>query len=131
MMTQCGRKRVAGMLGALALGIYPPGLWAAQGAEQVPGAGMASNPADHLEREISVRGKVVCLGCKLEDVQQQHPEAHSLYQVTYQQGQVVMQIDEVDDLRRWQRDTMSNTLHIRAADDVLAQLTDEQTMQKE
>jgi len=130
-MAQLGRKFTAGILGALVLGVSTPGGWAEQGAEDVPGAGTASTPADRLEREISVRGKIVCLGCSLEDVQEQQPQAHCLYQVTHQQGRLVMQIDEVDDLRRWQRDTLSNNLHIRAADDVLSQLTDEQTVQKE
>jgi len=113
------------------LGISTPGVWAEQGAEDVPGAGIASNPADRLERKISLRGKIVCLGCSLEDVQKQQPQAHSLYQLTHQRGRIVMQLEEVDDLRRWQRDTMSNNLRIRAADEVLAQLTDKQTVQKE
>jgi len=130
-MDQLGKKFTAGILGALVLGVSTPGVWAEQGAEHVPGAGIASTPADQLEREISVRGRILCLGCSLEDMQKQQPQAHSLYQLTHQQGRMVMQIDEVDDLRRWQRDTMSNNLHIRAADNVLSQLTDKQTVQKE
>jgi len=130
-MAQLGKKFTAGILGALVLGVSTPGVWAEQRAEHVPGAGVASNPADLMEREISLRGKILCLGCSLEDMQKQQPQAHSLYQVTHQQGQMVMEINEVDDLRRWQQDTLSNNLHIRAAADVLSQLTDEQTVQKE
>jgi hypothetical protein len=130
-MAQLGKKFTAGILGALVLGVSTPGVWAEQGAQDVPGAGIASTPADRLEREISLRGRILCLGCSLEDAQKQQPQAHSLYQVTHQQGRMVIQIDEVDDLRRWQRDIMSHNLHIRAAADVLSQLTDEQTVQKE
>ena len=130
-MAQLGKKFTAGILGALMLGVTTPGAWAEQGAGAVPGAGTASNPAGQLEREISVKGRIVCVGCILEDVRKQQPQAQSLYQLTHQHGRIVMQIDEVDDLRQWQRDTLSNTLHIRAADDVLSQLTDEQTVQKE
>jgi hypothetical protein len=130
-MDKLGNKFTAGILGALVLGVSTPGVWAEQGAQDVPGAGIASTPADRLEREISLRGRILCLGCSLEDAQKQQPQAHSLYQVTHQQGRMVIQIDEVDDLRRWQRDIMSHNLHIRAAADVLSQLTDEQTVQKE
>jgi len=130
-MAQFGKKFTAGILGALVLGVTTPGAWAEQGAGLLSGAGMTSNPAGQLEREISVKGKIVCVECNLEDVQKQHPQAQSLYQLTHQHGRIVMQIDEVDDLRQWQRDTLSNTLHIRAADEVLSQLSNEQIVQKE
>lgn len=131
-MAQLGKKFTAGILGALVLvGVSIPSAWAEQGGGQVPSVGAASDPDSRLEREISLKGKIVCLGCSLEDVQKQQPQAKSLYQLTYKQGRIVIQVDEVNDLRQWQRDTLSNNLHIRAADDVLSQLTDEKTVQKE
>jgi hypothetical protein len=104
-MAQFGKHFTASILGALVLGVTTPGAWAEQGAGSISGAGMTSNPAGQLEREISVKGKIVCVECNLEDMRKQHPQAQSLYQLTHQHGRIVMQIDEVDDLRQWQRDT--------------------------
>ena len=66
----------------------------------------------------------MCVECRLEDVHKQHPQAQSLYQLTHQRGRLVMQIDDAGSLRQWQRDTVSDTLHIRAADEVCSQLAD-------
>jgi hypothetical protein len=126
-MAQCGKTFTAGILGALVIGVSTSGVWAEQGA----GRGAASTPAGQLEHQISVEGRIICVGCRLEDVRKQHPQARSLYQLTYQQGRLVMQIEDVGDLRQWQRDTLSDTLHIRAADEVLSELTDAQTVQKD
>lgn len=129
-MAQLGRKFTAGILAALVLGVSTPGVWAEQGAGPVSDRGAASNPTGQPERDISVEGRIICVECRLEDVRKQHPQAHSLYQLTHQRGRMVMQIDDAGDLRQWQRDTLSNTLYIRAADEVLAELTDAQTVQK-
>jgi hypothetical protein len=130
-MVQLGKTFTASILGALVLGVSPSGVWAEEGAGPVSGRGAASNPVGQSEREISVEGKIICVGCRLEDVQKQHPQAQSLYQLTYQRGRMVMQIEDVDDLRQWQRDTLSHTLHLRAVDEVLSQLTGMQTVRKD
>jgi hypothetical protein len=130
-MVQLAKTLTAGLLGALVLGVSTPGLWADPEAGPVSGRGAASNSVGQPEREVSVDGRIICVGCDVEDVRKQHPQAQSLYQLTYERGRMVMQIDDVDDLRQWQRDTLSNTLHIRAADEVLAQLTNAQTLQKD
>ena len=130
-MAQLAKTFTASILGALLLGVSTSGVWAEQGAGPVPERGATSNPMGQPEREISVEGRIMCVECSLEDVQKQHPQAHSLYQLTHQRGRIVMQIDDVGDLRQWQRDTLSNTLHIRAADEVLSELTDAQTVQKD
>jgi hypothetical protein len=130
-MAQLGKKFSASLLGALLLGVSTAGGWAEQGAGPVPDRGATSNPVGQPERDISVAGRILCVECRLEDVRKQQPEAQSLYQLTHQRGRIVMQIDDVGDLRQWQRDTVSDTLHIRAADEVFSQLTDAQTVQKD
>jgi len=130
-MAQLGRKFTVSILGALMLGVSTPGVWAEQGVGPGSELGAASNPAGQSECEISLDGKIICVECRLEDVRKQHPQAYSLYQLTHQRGRMVMQIDDVGDLRQWQRDTLSDTLHIRAADDVLSELTHAQTVQKD
>jgi hypothetical protein len=130
-MAQLAKTFTAGILGALVLGVSTSCVWAEQGAGPVSGRGAISNPAGQPERQISVDGRIICVECRLEDVRKQHPQAQSLYQLTYQRGRMVMQIDDVGDLRQWQRDTLSNTLHIRAADEVLSELTDAQSVQKD
>ena len=120
-----------GILGALVLGVSTPGVWAEQSAGPGFGRGVVSDSVGQPERDISVDGRIMCVECSLEDVRKQQSQAHSLYQLTHQRGCMVMQIDGVDDLRQWQRDTLSHTLHIRAADEVLAELTDAQTVQKD
>jgi hypothetical protein len=130
-MAQLGKKFTASILGALMLGVSAAGVWAEQGAGPVPERGATVNPTGQPEREISVAGRIVCVDCRLEDVRKQQPETQSLYQLTHQRGRMVMQIDDVGDLRQWQRDTVSDTLHIRAADEIFSQLTDAQAVQKE
>jgi hypothetical protein len=130
-MAQFGKTFTVGILGALVLGVSISGVWAEQEAGPVSGRSAASDSAGQPEREISVEGRIMCVECSLEDVRKQHPQAQSLYQLTYQRGRMVMQIEDVDDLRQWQRDTLSHTLHIRAAEDVLSALTDAQTVQKD
>jgi hypothetical protein len=130
-MAQLGKTFTVGILGALVLGVSTSGGWAEQGAGSVSDRGAASNPVGQPERDIAVAGQIMCVECRLEDVRKQHPEAHSLYQLTHQRGRIVMQIEDVGDLRQWQRDTLSTTLHIRAADEVLSELTDAQTVQKD
>jgi hypothetical protein len=130
-MVQLWTKFRVGILGALVLGVSTPGVWAEQEVNAIPGASIAVKPADQFEREILVKGRIICLACRLEDVRKQQPQAQSLYQVTHPHGRIVMQIDAVDDLRQGHRDTVSNPLHIRATDDVLSLLTDEQSVQKE
>jgi hypothetical protein len=130
-MAQLGKTFTAGILGALVLGVSPAGGWAEQGTGPVSGRGAAANSVGQPEREISVVGRIMCVECRLEDVRKQHPQAQSLCQLTHQHGRMVMQIEDVGDLRQWQRDTLSDTLYIRAADEVLSALTDAQIVQKD
>lgn len=130
-MAQFAKTFTAGILGALVLGVSTPGGWAEQGAGPGSDRGATANPVGQPERDISVAGRILCVECSLEDVRKQHPQAQSLYQLTHQRGRMVMQIDDVGDLRQWQRDTLSPTLHIRAADEVLSELMDAQSVQKD
>jgi hypothetical protein len=75
-----------------------------------------------LLRQIEARGTLGVTGAQ---------RLHTAYQLTHRRGRTVTQIDDVRDLRQWQPNTVSDTLHIRAADEVFSQLTDAQTVQKE
>src|SRR5262245_15215090 len=115
------------MLGALVLGVSTSVVWAEQEVGSVSDRSAASNLSGQSEREILVDGRIICVACSLEDVRKQHPQTPSLYQLTSQRGRMVMQIENVDE----QRDTLADTLHIRGADEILAQLSDKQSVQKD
>jgi len=76
-------------------------------------------------------GKVICAGCSLEEVQQAHPHQHDLYLLRHRQGQVVMEVDTVNERSLWSYLTWPPRLWVRASDKLFALLTAEQNLFKE
>ena len=76
-------------------------------------------------------GKVVCVGCSLEEVRQAHPHLHDLYLLRHRQGQVVMEVDTVSERPLWSYLAWPPRLWVRADDKLFAQLTAEKNLFKE
>jgi hypothetical protein len=97
---------------------------------QVPGGGFS--PFGGESRGMTqFAGKVVCVGCSLEEVQKAHPHQHDLYLLRHRQGQVVMEVDTVSERPLWSYLAWPPRLWVRADDKLFAQLTAEKNLFKE
>jgi hypothetical protein len=100
-----------------------------QGPSGVPGSF-----GGELRGITQFTGRVVCVGCNLEETRQAQPNLSDLYQLNYEQGRVVMQVDSFSDSaehRRWESIVgLSHQLHARATDEVLKALTAEENLFK-
>lgn len=121
-MTNARSLITRGIFAALLLAGSAPGAWG-QAAETVPGAGVGSYPGDLIESETRIRGTIMCVGCSLEEARRMLPEAKRLYAFTHDQGQWVMQVNDVDNPSRWEQMTLSNQLRVRGTEDALQQLS--------
>jgi len=97
---------------------------------QVAGGGLSAFGGES-RGTVQFAGKVVCVGCSLEEVQQAHPSAHDLYLLRHRQGQVVMQVETVNEQPLWHSLAWPPRLWVRAADQLFAQLTAERNLFKE
>jgi hypothetical protein len=84
-----------------------------------PGIGAAN------DRSVQLTGVVLCTNCRLEAVQQGHPQAGKLYELTSSLGPLVLQVDEVKDNGRWERITLDHQLTLQAPPALLQQLAAE------
>jgi hypothetical protein len=79
---------------------------------------------------VQIRGTVLCAACSLEEVRHAQPSEPALYQLSFQQGQVVMRIDWVSTPTRWQRVVWPPRLWVRGEDGLLQQLSAETNLFK-
>jgi len=124
-MTTFGKILRAGAAAALPL----VGLTAGAQGQGAPG-GAGSSFGGAVRGATYLRGKVICTGCTLDEVQKAQPTEHMFYQFTYQQGQLVMQVREVNN-SRWSYLSWPPQLWVRANDSVFQQLTAEENLMKE
>lgn len=80
---------------------------------------------------MRIKGKVFCAGCKLEEVRKAQPQEPRLYQLTYNQGQVVMKVDWVSNPRRWNHVVWPAKVWLRGANAQLLKLAAEENQQKD
>ncbi len=80
---------------------------------------------------MRIKGKVFCAGCKLEQARKAHPREPRLYQLTYDQGQVVMKVDWVSNPRRWNHVVWPAKVWLRGANAQLLKLAAEENQQKD
>ena len=101
----------------------------AQGPAWVPGSF-----GGELRGITQFTARVVCVGCDLATVRQAQPGLNRLYQLNYERGQMVMQVESFTDpaeQRRWENIVgLSHQLHGRAPDTVLQELTAEENLFK-
>jgi hypothetical protein len=80
---------------------------------------------------MRIKGKVFCAGCKLDQVRKEQPQEPRLYQLTYNQGQVVMKVEWVSNPGRWNRVVWPAKVWLRGAEAQLLKLAAEENQQKE
>ena len=96
---------------------------------QVAGGGLSGFGGESRGLTL-IRGHVVCAGCTLDEVQKTQPALHHLYQLTHQQGQVVLQVSTINGSEMWET-PLSPRFTVRSQDSVFAQLTAEENLTKE
>jgi hypothetical protein len=76
-------------------------------------------------------GKVVCVGCTVEEVHKASPDQHDLYLLSHRRGQVVIEVERASEPQLWRALTVSPQLWVRASDELFTELTAEQNLFKE
>lgn len=97
---------------------------------QVPGGGAGSFGGEGRAL-MQIRGKVVCAACRLDEVREAQPNAHRLYQLSYKQGQIVMQVTAVNESVRFDALAWPPRLWVRATESLLQQLSAEENLFRE
>jgi len=80
---------------------------------------------------VRIKGRVFCTGCDINEVRKAQPQAPRLYQLVYQQGRAVMQIEWVSNPERWNHVVWPARVWLRGADALLSKLAAEENLQKE
>jgi hypothetical protein len=80
---------------------------------------------------IQIKGSVLCTGCSLVEARQAQPQERKLYQLSYNDGQVVMKISTVNNSSLFEVIGGSSGLSVRAPESVLQQLGAEENLFKE
>lgn len=124
-MTTSSRTIGFGMIGALLLVGIITSVYA-----QVPGGGLTPFGGE-LRGTIQITGKVVCVGCSLEEMQKAHPNETNLYQLGYRDGQLVMEVNAVSEPQLWSYLAWPPRLWVRANDKLFQELTAEKNLFKE
>ena len=90
------------------------------------------NSSAGLENQVQIRGKVVCTGCRLADVRQNalHKHKSRLYQVILNQGQLVMEVEAVNN-PGWLNNVLVPHLWVRGDNEQLQKLSAPETVAKE
>lgn len=79
---------------------------------------------------IKIKGKVICAGCTLDEVRAAQPNSHDLYELTHRRGQMVMEVNEVNNSGMWDL-AWPPRLAVRSRDSLFNQLIAEENMFKE
>lgn len=80
---------------------------------------------------MRIKGKVFCTDCDVNEVRKARPHTHRLYQLVYQHGRAVMQVEWVSNPRRWNHIMWPARVWLRGADEILSKLAAEENLQKE
>jgi hypothetical protein len=125
-MEKSGKRIGIGMAAALLLA----GITTGARAQAVPSGGLSSFGGE--SRGITeFKGKVVCVGCSLEEVQAAHPDQHGFHQLSHRKGQVVMEVDTVSEPQVWSYFALPPRIAVRGEDKLFEKLTVEKNLFKE
>jgi len=80
---------------------------------------------------LRLTGKIVCTSCSLDEARKAQPNAYHLYQLTYKNGQAVVEVSTVNNSVRWGALTWPPQLWVRAEDKIVQQLITEKNLSKE
>lgn len=118
MMTFGGMIRTGAAAALLLVGL-------ATGPQAFSGAGGVATGIGGGRQALRITGKIVCIGCDLEEARKAHPTLSHLYQFTSKTGQVVMAVNAVNDSMRWGALTWPPRVWVRAEDALLQRMTAE------
>jgi hypothetical protein len=114
-----------GMITALLFGSATTGAYGL-----VPSTG-SSSFGGSLRSAVQIRGMIVCAQCSLNEIRETQPQRHHLYELTHKQGQVVMEVMQVNNPQTPIALAWPPRFSVRAPDRVFGQLTAEENMFKE
>ena len=80
---------------------------------------------------LHIKGSVVCRGCSLDEARKAQPNEQTLYQLTHEQGQIVMNVRSVNNSPTWRYFGWPAELQVRAQDGLFQQLTAEENLFKD
>jgi hypothetical protein len=125
-MAKFGKRMGIGIATALLLASMTTGTR----AQAVSSAGLSSFGGE--SRGITeFTGKVICVGCTLQEVQAAHPDQQDFYQLSHRQGQVVMEVQTKHEPQVWSYFALPPRISVRCKDELFAKLTAEKNLFKE
>lgn len=123
-MATLGKILGISALTAVLLGALTPSIQA-----QVPSGGISSFGGE-LRGVTQIEGKIVCVGCSLEEVRKAHPDQAHLYQLNHEKEQVVMEVDKVNDPQWWSAIVFPPEIQVRSDYKLFQELTAEKNLFK-
>jgi hypothetical protein len=95
----------------------------------VPGG--ASSIGGGARSYVRMTGTVLCAQCNLNDIRSMQPQKSHVYELTHTQGQVVMEVTQLNHPNTMVYLAYPPRLQVRASDTVFARLTAEENLRKE
>jgi hypothetical protein len=139
-MATASQVIAAGFCAALLVSSTATGAWGQAGAAAPSGGGQSGTPpgsapgrsfGGDLERPM-LTGRVVCVGCSLEQAQEANPNLSNLYEFTREQDRLVVQADTIADRGTWDNTVgLSHQVPVRAPDQIWQALTAKENVHKE
>ena len=80
---------------------------------------------------LRITGTILCRQCNLDDIRNAQPQTAHVYELIHKQGQVVMEVTQVNDPHTMIDLAYPPRLHVRTPDSVFARLTAEENLRKE
>lgn len=114
----------------LVAALFVVGLAGGAGAQVAAGSGLSSFNGGS-RGALQITGKVLCVGCTLEEVRKAQPEQRHLYQFSHRRGRVVLEVTAVNDDSRWNVIAWPPQLWVRAEDSLFQKLSAEENWFKE
>ncbi len=129
-MAPCNKMISVGVVVALLLIV---GMTTGAQGQVADGGSFGSFALGTGEVGMQIKGTVVCAGCSLEEVRKAQPDKWSnhLYQLAYRQEQAVMEVNRINNPRRWNHLITTPRLRLRGPESLFAELTAEKNLFKE
>jgi len=80
---------------------------------------------------LHIKGSVVCEGCSLDEARKAQPNQPQLYQLTHEQGQIVMDVRSVNNSPTWRYFGWPAEIRVRAQDRLFEKLSAEENLFKD
>jgi len=90
-----------------------------------------SSVGGELRGTTQIKGEVLCVDCRLEEVRHAQPAEGKLYQVLYPGGQLVLKITWINEPQWWTALISSPELRLRGKASLLQQLSAEENLFRE